>query len=56
MKDIGIMVCLMERAFNFSKMVKDLKAISKKINSMVKEYSTKISQLFTEFGKIISSQ
>lgn len=56
MKDLGIMECSMGREFNISKMDKNTKEPSKKINSMGKEYSTKMTQLFMVSGKIMSFQ
>lgn len=54
MKDHGTMVCLMVRELNSFKMVKNIKELSSKINSMEKVYSTRMIQLFMEYGKIIN--
>lgn len=55
-KEIGTMACLMVREPSTSKMDKDTKAHSKKTSSMEKAYFTKMTQLFTESGRIMSCQ
>jgi hypothetical protein len=50
----GIMECLMEKEFNFSKMAKSMKDLSNKINSMVMAYFINKIQQFMEYGKIMS--
>ena len=56
MKDLGIMECLMGREFNILKTDKNTKEPLKRINSMEKESSTKMTQLFMVSGKIMSFQ
>ncbi len=51
-KVTGIMVCLMEKAPNISKMDSVMKVHLSKTSSMEKEYFTKMIQSFTEFGRI----
>ena len=56
MKGSGIMECLTERELNILTMEKDMKDNSKKINSMAMVCSTKMTQLFMEFGRITNFQ
>ena len=56
MKGSGIMECLTARELNILTMGKDMKDNSKKINSMVMVRSTKMTQLFMEFGRITNFQ
>ena len=56
MKEIGIMVCSMEKVFNTLKMDKDMKELLNKINSTDRVYSIKMIRLFMEYGKIINYQ
>ncbi len=55
-KEIGITECLTAKVRNISKTVKDTKAHLRRINSMVKAYSTKTILLFMEFGRTMSFQ
>lgn len=54
MKDHGTMECLMGKVFNFSKMVKNMKDPSNRINSTVMVYFISKIQQFMEYGKIMS--
>lgn len=56
MKVFGRMACLTVRVSNTLTMDKDMKDTLSKINSMVRVYSTKMTQLFMVYGKIMSYQ
>jgi hypothetical protein len=55
-KEIGITECSTVRVPNTSKMDKDTKAHLKKTSSTEKAYFTKMTQLYTECGRIMSCQ
>ena len=56
MKVTGITVCLMEKGHNTFRMENAMKAHSSKTNFTEKAFFTKMTQSFTEFGKIMSYQ
>ncbi len=56
LKVIGTMACLMVKARNTFRMVNVMKVLSNKTSSTEKACFTKMTQLFTEFGKTMSYQ
>ena len=51
-KDHGTMVCLTVKALSISRMEKDMKGLSNKINFMGRVFFIKMTRLFMEFGRI----
>ena len=56
MKDHGKMECLMEKELNSLKMERNMRELSRKINSMEMVFSTKMILSFMECGKITICQ
>ena len=55
-REIGIMECLTEKEYSIFRTVSAMREPSNKTNSMEKEYSTKTTLLYMEFGRTTNYQ